>query len=203
MKRIQLGFLFLFMVFLSIPCFCDDFDPILTEYFDANYSSNIIDLNTLTALFETSVQKKRTIFELLNSIIMFAQKTSRNIIIPGNSIREMDKIYQLGGATVSALLPTHIIDNIYINSDEDRPKLELVLTTEYHTSISFGDINLSKRFGFKDAVRGKFMQSFGISAGISIFRFGIDTIDLFPGLEMGAQIFWFYVRMPVKEILRD
>jgi hypothetical protein len=187
---------------LNISLSASEFDQVLNDYFALYTETGTIDLETLTTLFELSVQYKRTIFELLNSLILYAKDRQMNIILPGDSIRIVEKSYQLGGATVSALLPTQIIENIMINSDPERPKLELTLMREYDTKISFGDIHLEKRFGFKDAVKGKFLQSFGIQAGISIFKFGIDVIDLYPGLEMGAQVLLFSFKMPVKEILK-
>jgi hypothetical protein len=195
--------LFLGMIMvISLSLSASEFDPVLTEYFDRNPDTGTLDFDTITDLFEISVQNKRTIFELLNSLILYAKEKNINLVLPGDIIREVEKTYQLGGATVRALLPTHIIENIMINSDVKLPKLELSLQTEYNTTISFGEIHLDKRFGFKDAVKGKFLQSFGIQAGVSIFRFGIDVIDLFPGLEMGAQVLLFNLKMPVKEILR-
>jgi hypothetical protein len=143
----------------------------------------------LTRLLEYGIEHELMIFELFNEAAVHLMRTGSRAHIDGQTLRDLDRLYDLGGDRVYSLLPVSKIADVYIGGavlEGDAP-LEVLLTGEHESQLENEStkvlnkmrILLSERYGFASITPGSFLDGFGAGVRLSLFRFALESVEIY------------------------
>lgn len=135
----------------------------------------------LTRLFDYADSKDVNLFELFGVVVPVLQDREVRLLITGNALRRMARIFELGGDRTAALLPVEKVRYIELGArlSPDDPAVEIFLDEEHQQFLEIADITLSTHYGFSDVEGREFAGGFGASVRRIGFNFNLDSIDMY------------------------
>ena len=148
-----------------------------------------IDSENLRLLLDYGIEQELTIFEVLNETAIDLINRNVRAHISGETLRDLDLRYDLGGDRVYALLPVSKITDVYIGakSAEGEAALEVLLAEEHETRLENESLKLldnvrivlSARYGFETVTAGNFLEGFGAAIRRPLFGFRLDRVEIY------------------------
>jgi len=144
-------------------------------------ASSEIDQETLSRLMQYAADNSLTLFELLNEAVLYLASRELRLHIQGDTLREVNTVYDLGGRRVNVLLPVEKITDIFLGKPEgpSEAQMEVLLDGEYAEFLELATFKLSRRFGFTEVKTASFNGAFGIVVKNFFLSFDLSRIEIY------------------------
>ena len=154
-----------------------------------------IDISLLRKMLYCAAARRLTLFELFDELIVLLKEGSQRIVIPGDSLRSLNRIFQYGGERMLYLFPVQLIDRVECGASlEMLPQLEIYLhgpAPDYVEKVNWvGETatKIEKHYGCAEIEIEKYEQCFGLSAVTKHFMGTVTKIILYEEAKIAIYI---------------
>ncbi len=154
-----------------------------------------IDEALLRKMLQCAVARGLTLFELFDELIVLLKTGSQRIIIPGDTLRLLNRSYQYGGERMLHLFSAPLIDRVECGASlEMLPQLEIYLYepppdyVEVVNWVGKTATKIEKHYGCASVELEEYEQCFGMRAVTKIHTGIVTRISLYEETKIAIYI---------------
>ena len=143
---------------------------------------HLLTLVQIEQLLDIAVKQGWNIFDLLNEGIPYLIRRQKRIMILGDDLRNLAKMFRLGDSRVDAVLPLPKIIEIQIGfplSSLDGAA-DIRLSQTHSQFLELGEFTLQTRYGFRRVEGKSLADAYGITVKNGLFSFNMSHIERVP-----------------------